>query len=439
MKGQQTAKRTGSLLLIGALIMSNPAHILAAPESTQSEAAPKEQLTLDALLTEAIRKSPGLQAKRRAYEAARARVLAAWLPEDPEIGADVEGQSRLFRFDRTDNEYTIAQKIPFPTTLILRGQVALKNSQIAYQQYKEEERDILWHIEQPYHELFLAKRTLIALDELRTLSDRLARSVQARYESNQAPQQDLLKARIEASRIDIERYQWNEKVHLAEAHFSHILNRPLQTTYDVSETPRSSTPTLSRDDMERLALEVRPELKALQLGIKRAKVSRLAAVTSWLPDVTGRIEARQFSGEGNIREYDTFIGVTVPVWSLLKGVGGEWKGAGRDVQTAEASYEEMKNEVLLAIHEAYSKVKTAENALTTYEQFILPQAKQQVEVALSAYEAGRSDLLSLVDAERMLKDAQMSYYKFLADYELGLSDLRLAVGGNWDHRSEGGT
>ncbi len=75
-------------------------------------------------------------------------------------------------------------------------------------------------------------------------------------------------------------------------------------------------------------------------------------------------------------------------------------------------------------------MQVAEHALKTYEQTILPQAKQQVEVALSSYEAGRSDILTLIDAQRTLRDAQIAYYKFAADYELGLSDLRLAVGGD---------
>lgn len=429
---REKSTRPLSRLLVLSLLTGQGTMVAAAAEPVQPASLSQDTVTLDRLLDEALRNSPGLRAKQRAYEAARARVFSAWLPNDPEIGTDVEGQSHLFRFDRTDNEYMIAQTVPFPTTLILKGQIAAKDAQVAYQQYKEEERNVIWHIEQPYYELFLAKRTLTALEETQALADRLAHSVQARYESNQASQQDVLKARIESSKTDIERYQWREKIHLAEAHIAHILDHPLDRTYELSENPRSPMPSLSLADVERLALKVRPELKAVEVGIQRAKASRWIATTTWLPNLTGRIEARQFSGQGHIREYDTALFVSVPIWSLLKGIGGEWKGAGRDVQACEASYVKMKNEVLLSIHEAYSRAKTADHAVTTYEQLILPQAKQQVEVAFSSYEAGRADLLSLIDAQRMLKDAQMAYYKFLAEYELGLSDLRLAVGGSWD-------
>jgi outer membrane protein TolC len=91
-------------------------------------------------------------------------------------------------------------------------------------------------------------------------------------------------------------------------------------------------------------------------------------------------------------------------------------------------YVEMKNEVLLTLHQAYSKVKAARNALNIYENSILPQAKLQVEVALASYEAGKVDFMSVIDAERTLRSMQIEYHKAVAEYEMGLSDLRLAVG-----------
>ena len=410
--------------LLLALLLGTPA--LAAD---QPSAVPAQTVQLSELIDEALRRSPGLQAKKRAYESARAKIIPAWLPEDPEAGVDVEGQSRLLRLTpRMDNEYMVMQTIPFPTKLFLRGRLALRDADMAYQQYKEEERQIVWHIEQPYYELLLARKTLAALDETQLLAQKLVAAARARYESNQGSQQDLLKAQIELAKLNIDIFNWQQKEHLAEAHFSHILNRPLETTYRIAEPPPSTRLSSTMDELERRAVAARPELKVVETAMRRAKTNRMMAVTNWLPNITGRIEARQFRGEDSIRETDTFIGITVPVWSLLKGVSGDWKSAARDVQEAEALYTEMKNEVWLAIHEAYAKVQTSEYALRNYETAILPQAKQQVEVALAAYQAGKADFLSLIDAQRTLKETQVAYYQVAAEHELGRSNLRLAVG-----------
>ncbi len=402
---------------------------LMAPGRVAADDSPSAIVSLDHLIREALQKSPGIQAKKRAYEASRARSISAWLPDDPEIGVDVEGQSDLLRFDRADNEYSVMQTVPFPTKLLLRGQIALREAQMAFQVYKEAERDVVWHLEQPYYELSLASNTIASLEGIRSLVERLARSAQARYEANQTSQQDVLAAQIELAKVGIDLVDWREKAHIAEAHLSHLLNQSLETRYKLAESSQRHPLTRARAELEQLALRMRPELLASAIGIRRAKAGRALALTEWLPDLTGRIEARQFKGSDSIGEYDTFLGLTVPVWSLIKGAGGQWKSAAKEVQAAEALYDEMKNEVLLAIHEACSKVTSAEYAMQTYEQLILPKAKQRVDVTLASYEAGRTDFITLIDAQRTLRDTQIAYDTVRTQRELGLSDLRLAVGG----------
>ncbi len=409
------------------------AHVPAWADTQTADAAAladgERAIALPALIDEALRNSPGLAAKKRAYESARAKIIPAWLPDDPTVGVDVQGQHRLLQLSpRMDNEYMAMQTIPFPTKLLLRWRLALREADMAYQRYQEEQRQIIWHIEQPYYELLLARKTLAALDETQRLAQKLVAAARARYESNQGSQQDLLKAQIELAKINNDLFNWQQKAHLAEAHFSHILNQPLATRYRIDEPAAHARLTSTTEELEQRAIAARPELQALAAAVRRAKTSRTMAFTNWLPDITGRIAARQFSGEDSIRETDTFIGITVPVWSLLKGVSGDWKSAARDVQEAAALYTEMQNEVWLAIHEAYAKVQVSAYALRNYDTAILPQAKQQVEVAFAAYQAGRADFLSLIDAQRTLKETQIAYYQVAAEYAMGWSNLRLAVG-----------
>ena len=414
------------------LIAMAAVFFLTAPEAR----AENESVALGGLIQEALSKSPALLAKKKEYEAAKGKVIDAWLLEDPKFGATVENQENIFDFNsRSDVEYMAEQSIPFPSKLFLRGFIAAKKADVAYQRQKEEERDIIWHMEQPYYELFLAKKEAQIFEENKVLLAQLIKSARSRYESGQATQGDLLKAQIESSKTDIELFNQKEKIHLAEAHFAHILNQPLATHYDLDPEIKRSKSQWDLSTLENLALQKRPELRAVSLMAEEAGMSRDLNDQSWLPDITLQYKGRQFKDEGSISENDTFIGVTVPVWSLIKGIGGGWRAAEMDAQAAQAAYEAFKNEVLLKIHESYSKVRSAENALDTYENMILPQAKQQVEVLLSSYEAGKSEFLTVIDAERTLRDSQMEYYKSLAEYEMALSDLRLAVGDNLDSSS----
>lgn len=389
------------------------------------------------LVQEALIKSPAVQFKKAQYEALRSKVIKAWLPEDPMVGVDVEGQPDLFKTgERMNYEYMVSQSIPFPTKLILSGVIASKEADMAYQMYKEEERAVAWRIEQPSYQFFLAKRTLLALKESKQLLDQLSGVVQSRYEANKTDQSDVLKVQIESGEISIELFDWQQRSHIAEAAVSRQLNKPLDSSYPIREQVKRVAFSLTLSELEEIALEKRPELKSFEIGVERAKSSRLFSQTEWLPDIVGRFEARKFKGEDEIREYDNFIGFSVPVWSLLKGIGGGWASAQKEVDAAESLYTDMKNETLFKVHEAYAKFKSADNALNIYEGSILPKAKQQVEIAISSYEAGRTDILNLIDAQRTFKNTQIGYYKAMSDYEMALSDLRLSVGDDLKNQGE---
>ena len=394
-------------------------------------------LTIQTLTQEALLKSPAVQSKKAQYEALRSKVVKAWLPEDPMVGVNVEGQPKWLDTDnRMDNQYMLSQTIPFPTKLLLNGMIASKEADMAHQMYKEEERAVAWRIEQPSYQLFLSKRTVTALEENKQLLDQLSGVVRSRYEANKTNQSDYLKVQIEFDQISIEIFDWRQKSHIAEAAVSRQLNKPLDTSYPIKEQVKRAPLSLTLSELEKIAFEKRPELKSFEVGLERAKVSRLFSQTEWLPDITGRFEASKFKGEDEIRDYDNFIGVSVPVWSLLKGIGGGWASAQKEVEAAESLYIDMKNETFFRVHEAHAKLKSAENALNTYEGSILPKAKQQVDIAISSYEAGRADILNLIDAQRTLKNTQIGYYKAMSDYEMALSDLRLSVGDGLKNQGE---
>ncbi len=398
---------------------------------------PSAAVSIHALTQEALLKSPAVRSKKAQYEALRANVVKSWLPEDPMVGVDVEGQSDFFKAgSRADYEVMVSQTIPFPTKLLLSGIIASKEADMAYQMYKEEERAVAWRIEQPSYQLFLSKRTLLALEETQKLVEQLSSVVRSRYEANKTNQSDYLKVQIELEQISIEIFDWRQKSRIAMVAVSRQLNKPLDTAYPVKEQLNRTPLSLTLSDLEKVALDKRPELKSFEAGVERARASRLLAQTEWLPDITGRLEAMKMKGEDEYSRYDNFIGVSVPVWSLLKGIGGGWHGAQKEVEAAESLYTDMRNETLFRVHEAHAKFQSAENALNVYESLILPQAKSQVDISLSSYEAGRVDILDLIDAERTFKNTQIGYYKAMSDYEMALSDLRFSVGDDLKDQGE---
>jgi outer membrane protein TolC len=380
------------------------------------------------LVAEAISKSPSIKARKGEYEAARSRVLAAWLPDDPEFGIDVEGQPEIFQFDeRTDTEYSLTQSIPFPTKLILRGVIASKEAGILYGRYKEEEARAVRTIAELYFDLFLFRKTLESLEGEEAIFDQMLRASQGRYEGG-ARQEDLLRIEIERKRGEIEIFRLKENARVFEERLSLALGRPLATSYLLKEPQKSKNSPYSREAMDEIALKNRAELKAMEKGLERASAQAALDRTDWLPDVTLRYEGREPRG-GTISEHDTFIGLSVPIFSLLKGISGTWRAAGAEEKVAKLLYEDAKKETLLRSHELYAKIKSSEYALGLYENSILSAARQQVDASLASYQAGKGSFLNLIDSLRTERQAKADYYRHLADAEAARIEFEALLGG----------
>ncbi len=392
-------------------------------------AAESQLIRLEDLIKEAKEKAPSLRVKKAEYEALRANVIRSWFPEDPEFGIDVEGQEDLFDFDgRMNNEFMLAQTVPFPTKVLFRGLAASKEAEAAYQSYREEERQLIWRLKEPYYRLHLAKKTIELLEEDRKLLNQASQTAQTRYESGSVTQADVIKIQIELSKIDVALFNAKQEEHLQEARLSSLLSRPMSTRYELNEPTERQKMNLSIEELEEIALRKRPELQMFMLESERAGFNQALAHHEWLPDITLRYEGRQYPNEDQIREHDTFIGFSVPVWSLLKGIGGAWTAADAEAAAARERLARARNELLLDVQTAYSALKQAEYALEIYESNILPKSKQQIEVLMASYEAGKTDLLSVIDAERTLRESQLEHRRLVADYLIALTELTTCCG-----------
>jgi outer membrane protein TolC len=63
-----------------------------------------------------------------------------------------------------------------------------------------------------------------------------------------------------------------------------------------------------------------------------------------------------------------------------------------------------------------------------YKDALLPKATQVLNATQSAYEGGKADFLSLIDAQRVLLNFQLAYYRHNADFHQRLSELQSLLG-----------
>jgi outer membrane protein TolC len=414
----------GKRLLIFILLIIFYAGKVFAGEETQVE-----QVSIITIIDEVLKNNPELAAARSRRDAAFNRVPVAKSLKDLMVGADFEGVRRgtLDIGKYMDVEYMVSQEIPFPGKLSLRGKVALQEAKMADSDYKAKERDIYARAKSAYYDLYMVDRSTEVNQQNRDFLEQFARVAETRYAAGLSSQQDVLKAQVELAKLANELITLGQERETAVAKLNALLNRPTRSPLGIkSEVPKTEF-SWTWNDLEGLTLEHRPELKAMEYGIKRAESSLTLARLEYMPDFTTRVEARQFDGEGGIREYDVFLGVNIPIWFWTKQKY-QVKEAKNNLEEAKALYQTMKNNVLFEMQDALVRVESSQRLSKLYTTGVLPQAQQALEASQIGYQTGKVDFLNLIDSVRTFKDFQLEYYESIVKFEVAFAELEKAVG-----------
>ena len=127
--------------------------------------------------------------------------------------------------------------------------------------------------------------------------------------------------------------------------------------------------------------------------------------------------------------YQAMVNITVPFspWTIGRR-NEEVEEALAEIRAAKANREAMRNTTLMEVGEASAKVRAGRQSVELYREGLLSQAELSLSAAMSAYQNGRVEFVSLLEAERALREARMGYYRAQAALMQSTADLERAVG-----------
>ena len=99
-----------------------------------------------------------------------------------------------------------------------------------------------------------------------------------------------------------------------------------------------------------------------------------------------------------------------------------------EIKVAKANRENMRTMIQREIGESFAKAEAFKRSVELYREGLLSQAELSFRTALAAYQTGRAEFVSLLEARRALREAQMGYYRSLVGLLQNLADLERAVG-----------
>jgi outer membrane protein TolC len=182
------------------------------------------------------------------------------------------------------------------------------------------------------------------------------------------------------------------------------------------------------EEMERLAMEHRPELAGLRKGIGKARDQALATRLAMKPDFTVALGYMLMpTGSASRNAYMAELTMNLPGLNRERH-DGEAKQADGATAVAQADLEARTTTVFLEVRQAQIAIAAAEKRTKVYRNTLLPQAEAAFKAATAAYQNNRAEFSSLIESQNLLLDIQTALYKAAADRDTGLAELERAIG-----------
>jgi cobalt-zinc-cadmium efflux system outer membrane protein len=393
----------------------------------------EHMLSLKKTVEEALKRNPEIQMAKNKVESARAKAGQATYLEDPEVNLEAWGVplNHPVKY-RSANPVIIGvrQKFPFFGKRGLQGEIAAQEVKVAEEELRAKEIDIAAKVRSAYAEIFMAAKSLETYKELLDLVRQTSATAENLYQVGKAPQQDIFKALLEQTEL-LNKSTWAEKEWItSHAKLNTLLNRSLAAPLEGPGEPSVVPLALQFSDLERLAIEQRPELRALEANISRSeKAIELAERNRKYPDFMVGLQYWIAPDESPRHMYAPMLTLTIPFSPWTRGKHDyEVQEALAERQMARSNLDAMKNMALLEVREMLAKVEAASKSVSIYRDGLLPQAEQSFQATLTAYQTGAVNFITLLDAQRSIRDIRLGYYKAVVEYEQSVAELERAVG-----------
>ncbi|MCZ6791591.1 MAG: TolC family protein [Candidatus Dadabacteria bacterium] len=387
-----------------------------------------EVVKLDLLVEEAMNNNPEIKASKARWEAFSMRPSQEGSLPNPIIGGRIKNVSfseiTLGEDPRSDIQAFVAQEIPFPGKLSSKEKIAQKESESQRWLSDAISRKIIADLKETYFEWFFINKSIEITNRNKELLQKFTKIAEVKYEVGMGIQQDVLKAQVEVSGF-IERLELLAKrKEIVETKIKRILNRPLDSPLGEPEEITKSELTTTLAEITDATSEHAPLLKSSSEIVDSREESLKLAKKQYLPDfILGATYFNRDWGNGDLDDiWQVSLGLRVPLYYWRKEKFGV-REASLDVSQARENYESTKNNLLFQVKDNYITATTAEKLVELYQTGIIPQSTLSLESAISGYQVGNIDFLTLLNNLITLFNFELEYYQQITEYQKALARI----------------
>ncbi len=392
--------------------------------------------SVESLLDHARAQSPELAAMRLEADAAAQRVQPAGALPDPVLRVELENINNYGNDARPsllpsrvgETKYTVMQMLPAWGKRGLRRDVAAADAAQAGARAEATWSELAARIKTGYAQYYLAAGTERLTLEILDLMSRLEQIAQARYAGGLVAQQDAIRAQLEQTAMRSELIALETEKRQLRARLNALLARDSAAPLAEPQGLRT-VPVLSTLDAPALAARARstnPSLRAERARLSGAEKNRELTFRNRYPDFQVGVSPSQMGNR--VTTWGLMVEMNIPLQQGSRR--SQEREAEAMVDAARSRSEALANQLLGDLAENLAGIEAARRSETLIATQQLPQSELSLRSALAAYENGKVDFATLLDAQRQIRKARQDQLKARVEAQLRLAEIERILGEN---------
>jgi cobalt-zinc-cadmium efflux system outer membrane protein len=376
--------------------------------------------------------NPTLRAARIGIDESRDEEITAYLRPNPDLTVSLD-QINPFSDNPIRKYSPFSEALPYFSSSYLherqhkrelRLESAQKGTAIAQSQLADQERTLLFTLRGAFVQALQAKAVRDLAKENLAYFDHELGINRDRYKAG-----DI--ARVDLDRVEVQRVQYESDSQTAEVNLRTAKIQLLQLLNDRTpieqfdvQGPFDFTERIpAPDEVRRIAMEQRPDLKAAVQSVEKAQTDHKLAVANGSTDPTFGVD---FGRNPPIPVY-MGVSVTVPLRIFDKNQG-EKARTQVDITRNERLRDAAEAQVFGDVDSAYATLVSTVTLLRPYKGKYLEIAARVRDTIAFSYQHGQAALIDYLDAQRDYRAVQVTYLNLVGSYLAAASQLNLAVG-----------
>ncbi len=309
------------------------------------------------------------------------------------------------------------------------NKMAKLNEEIKGKEVEATYQHLLFLVTSDYFMIQLAEENLkTARSALKSAKSNLEK-IKNMYEQGMVVKSDLLRMKVYLADVKRKVLEAENNVNLSKEKLNVDLSLSLDPSFEISDKLKKIDVNLPAGSFfERNALKSRPELLSMEKAVKIAESKLKMAKSENYPSLGffSTLDYNRGTNGGNGSNY--ILGVSLN-YNLFDGFnkGAKIAEERANLEKYKAQYEELKNNILLQVKNAYLKMRTA------HQQYLVAlgavkQAEESLRIVKNRYEAGLATVTDLLNSETALTASKTNLSMAIYNFNISYLNLEVAAG-----------